>query len=362
MARDTSPATRRIMNQLGEERRIPLIAVSEGDLGVLLGFPLAGLLGGTLLGDVVVVPLALLGVVLGVAFVYAAPTHVTAWTWLQDVGRFYLRQPKYTLSKPADASHEGTAGSQLTYSPFVPSERTQELTSVRRAWPGVGVIEREDGCMEAFLEIEPANMDFAMSGDWARIQELCEEFANSELEFPLTMHTTTESFPTDRLTSQLDARLDDPAVTEQPAFRELITEYREQRPTELADTHQHRYYLGVEVSGLDVHQRERTTPTPAEKLTQLPIVGLAFTPFVTRRGELSDAERRQAMFETLDGRIRTVRTELVESVPGWSARRCSTLELVCRSAGFWNGAEYDEAERLLRTEPAVGSTTTRRDA
>lgn len=350
------------MNQLGEERRIPLITVSEGDLGVLLGFPLAGLLGGTLLGDIVVLPLALLGVVLGVAFVYAAPTHVTAWMWLQDVGRFYLRQPRYTLSKPADASHEGTAGSQFTYSPFVPSERTQELTSVRRAWPGVGVIEREDGCMGAFLELEPANMDFAMSGDWATIQEAGEQFANSELEFPLTMHTTTESFPTDRLTSQLDDRLDDPTVTERPAFRDLITEYREQRPAELADTHQHRYYLGVEVSGLDVHRGERSAPTPAEKLTEIPILGLAFTPFVTRREKLSEAGRRQAMFERLDSRIRTVRTELVESVPGWSARRCSTLELVCRSAEFWNGAEYDKAERFLRTEPAVGTTTSRRDA
>ena len=60
-------------------------------------------------------------------------------------------------------------------------ERTQDLTNVKRAWPGAGAIQRADGTMGAFIEIDPENMGFAMSDDWAQLQEAGEEFANKYL-------------------------------------------------------------------------------------------------------------------------------------------------------------------------------------
>ncbi|WP_350355483.1 hypothetical protein [Halorarius litoreus] len=361
MTSDSSAAGRRIMNQLGEKQRIPRLNVDEGDVGVVLGFPVAGLFLGTFISHILVLPLVLLGLTLGVAVTYAAPPHLTAWTWLRDVTRHYMLRPQMTLSRPADAEHASTDGGVVQYTPFTPSERTQDLTSVRRAWPGTGAVEREDGSMEAFIEIAPSNMDFAMSGDWQAVQEAGEAFANSELRFPLTIHTTTRAFPVDRLVDQLEDRLDDPDVDANPAFEQLLNEYREQRPAELADTRQHRYYLGIEVSPLEVYNRYGQEPTPGEKLTEIPIIGVLFTPFVTRRADLAAAERRQAMFEKLDERIRTVRTEFVEDVAGWSATRLSTLEVFVLAAEFWNGEEYEDPDRLLRTEPAVGESQRRAD-
>jgi len=349
------------MDELGEEQRIPLFNVKQGNVGVLFGFPIAGLLLGSLISHALVLPLILVGVTLGVAATYAAPPHLTAWTWLRDTTHYYLFRPRMTLSQPTDATHDSTEGGLVQYTPFTPGERTQDLTSVRRAWPGTGAIEREDGSMEAFIEVAPANMDFAMSGDWKAVQAAGEAFVNSELRFPLTVHTTTRPFPADRLVNQLKDRLSDPDVEANPAFETLLNEYREQRPAELADTRQHRYYLGVEVSPLEVNNRYGQEPTPGEKLTDIPVVGMLFTPFVTRRAGLATAERRQAMFDELNERIRMVRTEFVEDVPGWSASRLSTLDVFVLAAEFWNGVEYEDTDRLLRTEPAIGESQRRDD-
>jgi hypothetical protein len=351
-----SAATRRIMNQLGEENRIPVLNVAEGDIGVLFGFPIGGLLIASVLGaDILLVPLALLGLTVGTAVVYAAPTQLTAWHWLRDIGRFYLRRPRVTHSYPPDSDHDATEGGLVQYTPFTPAERTQDLTNVERAWPGAGAIQRTDGTMEAFVEVEPANMDFAMSGDWQAVQEAGAEFANSELEFPLTFHATTRSFPVDRLVEQLDDRLSDSDVRENSAFQELLTEYRERRPADLDDTQQLRYYIGVEVDRLEVYNRYEQERTPGEKLSEIPVFGLLFRPFVARQHDLDDAEVQAAMFEKLDERIRTVRSEFIENVSGWSATRLSTLELFLLTTEFWNGEEHDPAvaSDLIREEPAL---------
>nr|WP_321169711.1 hypothetical protein [Halobaculum salinum] len=61
MTDDHTAATRRIMDAIGEESRLPIINVREGDVYVLIGFPTAGLLLGGLTGiDVLVLPLVLL--------------------------------------------------------------------------------------------------------------------------------------------------------------------------------------------------------------------------------------------------------------------------------------------------------------
>lgn len=85
------------------------------------------------------------------------------------------------------------------------------------------------------------------------------------------------------------------------------------------------------------------------------MVGVLFTPFVTRRSAERRGERRQEMADLLDDRVRTVQSEFVENVSDWSARRLSTLELFTLAAEFWTGEEYDDPERLLRTVPAVDS-------
>jgi len=362
MSLDQDAAARRIIDQFGEESRIPYLNIEEGDVGVLIAFPILGLFIAGLTGlESLAFPLVVGGIGIGVTVVYVSPSHLNAWTWTKDVYR-YLKRPRVTFSAPAEADGrtnetERNEGGLANYTPFRLDERTQDLTNVERAWPGAGAIQRTDGAMEAFIEIDPDNMDFAMSDDWAQLQEAGEAFANKELDSKLKLHATTRSFPVEQITENIEDRLNDEDVAENPIFRELLEEYQETRPKEMRERgiQQVRYYIGIEVTPLEVYDRYHDEGTPAEKLTRFPVIGFLFNPFVTRREDLTDVERRVRMFEKLDNRVNDVRSEFVQQASGWSARRLSTVELFALNMDFWNGREYDhdEAERVVREQPVV---------
>lgn len=359
MARDTGHAQRRVMNRLGDDSRLPVVNIREGDVGVLLGLPIGGLLVGSLTGiNWLAIGFLLAGFSLAVAVVYAAPPQLTAWEWLSDLSRYIFKRPRVTLNYRTDDPHDSTDGGMVEYTPFSVEESTQDLTNVRQAWQGVGAVERTDGSMEAFIEVQPSNMDFAMADDWQAVQQAATEFANNELDFPLTLYATTKPFPAGHLVDQLDNRRDDPDVESNPAFQALIEEYRDHRPDDLADTQELRYYLGVEVDRIEVYERHGAEPTPGERLAEFPVIGVLFTPFVTRRAELDEAELRAAMFEKLDARIDTVQSEFVDTVAGWTGRRLSTVELFVLVTEFWNGEDLqpDRADRLIRTSPGLRRT------
>jgi len=119
---------------------------------------------------------------------------------------------------------------------------------------------------------------------------------------------------------------------------------------------QMRYYLGVEVTPLEVYDRYRDEGTPAEKLTKFPVIGFLFNPFVTRREDLTDVERRAQMFEKLDSRVNDVRAEFIQQASGWSARRLSTVELFRSEYGL---LEWTRA-RLRRSRPRHSRATDHR--
>ncbi|TKX86562.1 hypothetical protein EXE43_07700 [Halorubrum sp. SS5] len=339
MSESDSPASRRVMDTLGADRRLPIVGIDERDLYVLVSFPIAGLVGGAALGmDALVFPLICVGLAVGVAVVYAAPRQLSASTWLADVGHFYLRRPRTTLH--AAAANEATETDGVPQ-PFVVDEQTQELTALKRAWPGHGAIERTDGTMETYVELTPGNMDFAMADDWAARQAVGEAFADQELSFKLTLYTTTDPYPAATLVDQLDSRLADPDVAATESLRALIAAYRDQRPAELADTHRVRYFLGVEVTPIEVYERHPDERTPAERLSTLPVVGLLATPFVTRRDRLTEAELRGAQLEKLRERVRTVETEFVGKLSDCTARRLTTAELLGLATQFWTGSDVE---------------------
>ncbi len=351
------------MNEYGEETRVPYLGIKEGDVSVLVGFPLAVLVLTGIIGlDVLALPAAFAAAGFAWAVVYVTPEHVSAWTWLTHRVR-HLRRPSITLSAlaqatPADRSDE--SGGLSTYTPFTPDETTQELTNIERAWPGAGAIERSDGAMEAYLELEPGNMDFAMSDDWEAVQETAAEFANTKLDFPLKFHATTRSFPVDELVDRIEDRLTDDDVKENPRFRVLLKEYREKRPREMRErgAQQMQFYLGVEVNQLEVYNRSSVEPTPAEKLTSLPVIGVLFNPLLTRREDLAEAELRAKMFDLLEERRETIETKLEHRINGWTVRPLSTVELFMLVTEFWNGDEdvtdVEHPDRFIREQPVIG--------
>lgn len=344
------------MDSLTEERRIPVLNLQEGDAAVVFVFGMVGLFVVPLIASVAgmevgVVPLVamIVGLCFGGGLVYVTPEHLTAAEWLGSAWRF-LKRPSVTLHAPEQPSlnarenaAEPNEGGLANYTPFAPTERTQDLVNLERAWPGVGAIERPDGAMEAYVEIEPDNMDFAMTEDWAQLQATAAEFANNELGFALTFHASTQAFPVEDIVDRIDDRMADEDVQQNPIFQELLEEYRDERPAEMRrrGIQEVRYYLGVRVDRLEVYNEyDDDASTPLERLTEIPVVGVLFNPFVTRRKNLTEDEHRVEMFDLLDERIRAVQTELIQNVSGWSSRRLSTVELFLLSMSFWN----DEAD------------------
>lgn len=354
------------MNRIGRIDRVPYLGVSWGDMyvplglsgGVLVVGSFAGIRGGGIWALVV-------GAVAGGwLLVRASPGHIPTWTWMQDMWTYLLR-PAQTYSTSADADPSvKTEGGLANKTPFVPrsDERTEDYVGVERAWPGAGAILRPDGRMEAMIEIEPTNMDFAMPAEWRQLQQHCRQFANETLptmgEFKL--HATTHPFDVDDLVDRLDGRLHDDDVRERPVIRDLIREYRNRRPEAMAErgTNRIRFYVVVTVAPSEVSTAYLGEKTPLEKLAETPLLGLLFSPFVTRTADLPRHERHEAMFETLEERTRAATTGLVQDAPGWSARRLSTLEMVALGARFWNGDDdgFREVEQVVRETPAMQQT------
>jgi len=134
--------------------------------------------------------------------------------------------------------------------------------------------------MEAFIEIDPGNMDFGMSNDWAQLQNAGEDFANKELDSKLKFHATTRSFPVEQITQRLSKNGLPTKTSRRIRFSGNSSRNIETRPREMRDRgiQQMRYYLGVEVTPLEVYDRYRDEGTPAEKLTKFPVIGFLFNP------------------------------------------------------------------------------------
>jgi hypothetical protein len=342
------------MDGLGEQSRLPLLNIEEGDVGILLGTPLLALLVTILTGvDVLVLPSLVCGLALGAMVVYAAPRHLSAVEWLNAVTRWALLRPRVTLGTPADTDRPSTTGGPVEYLPITLDERTQDLTQIKRAWPGVGGVERADGALQGYLELHPDTMDFAQSGDWAGIQETAETFANTEVEFSLRLYVTTRAFPVEPMVDRLEQRLAGQGLETTPELRTLIEEYRDSRPVDLDGTRELHYYLGTSVERLDVYTQSEREQTPGEKLAAIPLLGILFTPFITRRSAYSDAEIRDRMVDLLDRQLSTIESEFVNQVPGWSATRCSTLDIVGLATNFWSDESIEQVE--YRREPVLAN-------
>jgi len=269
MSADQDAAARRIMDQFGEESRIPYLNIEEGDVGMLIAFPIIGLFIAGLTGiESLAPPVRRWRAWLCVAVIYVSPTHLNAWTWTKDVYR-YLKRPQVTFSAPADADtstneSERNEGGLANYTPFQPDERTQDLTNIKRAWPGAGAIQREDGAMEAFIEIDPANMDFAMSDDWAQLQTLAK--SSPTKSWTRNSNSTPQPVHFRWSRSLRPSRIDSlTKMSQNPIFKELLEEYRETRPKEMRDRgiQQVRYYIGVEVSPIEVYAASATRERPS---------------------------------------------------------------------------------------------------
>ncbi|MFC6993216.1 hypothetical protein ACFQH3_16740 [Haladaptatus sp. GCM10025707] len=271
-------------------------------------------------------PLAALAIAVGVVFVYLTPSYATSLDWLETfVG--YQRSEK-----------------ELTH------DEAKAYTQLERVYPRAGAIERTDGTFIGMVQVDPPSMALATDAEWRQKAESFQDFLNTTVEFPIQIFSTTQQFPVEEYLGRYEARLTDPDVKSNPRLSALIENYidwysedLDQRRMTIRD-----HYVIITVTPADV-QFERESLM--QKLAALPFVGLfvraAFAPRIE--------EQREAMFDTLDERLRRVETGL-RGIEGCGARRIPVEDATQLIGEFWAGEsrEYGDMQRVLRTRPLVG--------
>jgi len=358
---------RAVLSRIEEEQVLPILGIQKAEIWFVAGSVLTAMILQSFIGvEDLFVPLIGGALFVSVAAVYASPSHITTWRYLQDLARYAWLPTRYFAASEDAPSEMKNQGGLANITPFEVDTRTQELTNVEQAWTGAGAVKRTDGRVEAMVEITADNMDFAQSDEWATRQEAATEFANKALDGPLKFTGTTESFDIEDIIARLEDRVTDEDIRVSPTKRALLKEYKERRPQEIEDrgTQTLRAFLVVSIRQKEVTDSYQDEPGPLEKLSRIPILGLLFSPFTTTSGDLEESELHEAMLEQLDRRVHNeVMTEFVQKMPGFSGRRLSTLEMITLNARFWNGNKpvYDDLEDVV-SEQSVKRRQSRAEA
>lgn len=274
----------------------------------------------------VTVPLAGLGVTIGVLFVYLTPTYLTSLDWVETFLR-YRRSEK-----------------QLAH------EDAKEYTQIERVYPDRGAIERTDGAFVGMVRVEPPSMALATDQEWHEKADAFQDFLNTVVEFPIQIYSTTRAFPAEDYLAHYEARLDDPDVQANPQLAALIDHYVDWYAADLDERRMtiRDHYVIVTVRP-DAVQFEQESP--AQKLAAVPLVGLFVRAWLAPRIEAQQA----AMFDALDERLRRVETGLRE-IDGCNASRVAVEDATALVGEFWAGEEpaYGDRAAVLRTRPLVG--------
>jgi len=347
---------RAILTEDEQQQVVPKLGIPLAEGKFVAGALLAGLVVQSMLGSgIFFYPVIGASLFLSLTAVYASPSHVLTYRFLQDLAK-YLWRPSMLFAASDDAPEEmKNRGGLANYTPFKPDTTTQDLTNIKQAWTGAGAVLRTDNRLEAVVELQADNMDFAQAQEWASRQEAGEEFANKSLNGSLKFAGTTESFKIDDVASRLEDRLTDPEIRDRPTKRALLEEYLQRRPEEIESrgTQTVRSFIVVTVQKREVTDSYQGEPGPAEKLSRIPMLGRLFSPFTTTTSDLTEQELHSEMLDELDRRVHDeIMTEFVQKMPGFSARRLSTLEMFTLNARFWNGNQpvYDDLEDVVSNQ------------
>ena len=274
------------------------------------------------------IPLAGLAIAIGGIFVYLSPAYLTSLDWIGTIISYRRTD--------ADIAHE----------------EAKEYTQIERVYPDRGAIERTDGAFFGMIQVEPPTMALATDEEWAAKSGAFVDFLNTAVEFPIQIYSTTQAFPVDSYLGHYESRLSDPDVQSNPALASLIENYVEWYRTDLTERRMtiRDHYVIVSVRPAEV-QFERESH--AQKLVSLPVVGMLVQAWFGPRRE----DEHEAMFETLDERLRRIRQGL-RDIDGCRAHHVDVTDATALIGEFWSGEEfgYEDFSTALRTRPMVGET------
>ncbi|WP_343063154.1 hypothetical protein [Halosimplex rubrum] len=276
--------------------------------------------------ETLTLPLAGVMILVGSIFVYLTPAYTTSADWVTAMVTFHQRSD--------ELGHD----------------EAKQHTQVERVYPNRGAIERTDGAFLGLVQVAPPTMALATDEEWGQKAEAFQNFLNTSVEFPIQVYSTTRAFPAEEYLAQYESRLDDPDVEANPQLEALIENYVEWYEPELAERQMtiRDHYVVVPVTPGEVQFEQESL---VQKLAGLPVLGVFVRAYFAPRVE----ERRDALFEELDDRLRRIRTGLRE-IDGCNAHRVDTAEATRVVGEFWAGEsqEYGDMDQVLRTRAMVG--------
>ena len=246
--------------------------------------------------------LGAVALVVGAAAVYATPDHLTASEWVSTYAH-HLRRPKEVehVRYDFDSVREQTDFPESRFHEL--SERTQELTDVKRVHTNRDAVERLDGAFVGAVRVESANMALATDRRWQENVASFADFFNNSVEWNLQMYSTTTEFPIEDYLRRRERRLGDEDVTRNPVFRRLIEEWLDWYPQELEarGTNIREHYIIVSVRRDEVDDNNGGEDGILRSLCGIPVVGRLFGFFVSDEGLTEEEVRARALSELAEG-------------------------------------------------------------
>lgn len=340
------------LESLDEPDTVPILGFNTVNFWTVVGPLCGGLMLGVFLElGVLSLALGVLGCVVGLVIVYAAPPYLNILEAV-SVWRYYLRRD----TEVRNVTEAAAAVEDSLVTGIGTEEATQEFVGVTRYYPSLGIIERDDGTYATAIKITPPNLDFS-TGDELRIAQRMGDFVNEQLTFDLELWITTTPFPITEYINTLRERRESADVQSKPIMDALLDEQIQRRPEQLraSGTQLTEFYLVIELDESTVTTSTGSEQTPVERLSTIPILGIVPEIFINVSDEKTELERTGEILRELTERTETVRQGLFDDIEAYSATQVSLAEWVLLLQRFYKGRE-PAGEATIRRQSVQTAT------
>lgn len=293
-----------------------------------------------------------LGFGLGALYVAATPSYLNAWEYTKTIYVYLTRPDRYARTEEA-AEHVADGA-------FSTGEDAQELTNIKKFYPSKHIVERQDGSLVAYLEIDPPHRDFSTSDDWIDTARDIADWYNGVIDFPIQLYATTERYPIEDHLEILEDRLDDSDVLGNQNLQKLIEERlaAKREDYENASTEVTQFYIVLSIAESEVAGNTEVNQTALERLQNVPVARhlfIALEQYRSGQASKSDRETKLDMAKKLRRRIQTVQ-RLGTQNEEYEIGRLSVSEIAALQRRFWRPSESQAPTEMMEPSTLPAST------
>ena len=301
----------------------------------------------------------------GIVVVVTSPEHMKSTEWLMHhLEHAFRPSTVYNLALNGEYPHreQPQAPDHPITQSLSATQRTQDLLRVDRVFPShdryPGVIEQRDGTLIGVVQVYPANLTLATSGQWRNATSALATFCNT-LDHKAVLYHTNRQFDVEKFLAPYRERRGDDDLRSEPALEEVHEAFLQWYPEQhlQGGTTISEHYIVV---GVAEHEVRRSTTEPSGMIDQL-----AEQPPFSRFTEDNDTTReavlrgrqRQELYVRLDqvaGEIQNVPdvdSEIVDAEPhaelisrAWTREE---MDIDVNEHIGYTGVSHHEAERKV---------------